>query len=224
MAGNGGPIKAIETEYRGCRFRSRLEARWAVFFDALGWDWQYEKQGYEIGWEGDNTLPWLPDFEVTTSPHHENSMSFYAEVKGDPDFFADGSWLWRLDFGGGPPGFAHSGYCDSPACKPIVLLGNIPKLGTYTGDCPVFEVPIIVHKEGVHGYMSQVTRHGIDFGPDNNNFWWDNLQTGNGIRNFQIAVLPNRYDSYTPGDPDVVAAMRAALGARFEHGEKGAKK
>lgn len=29
-------IKAIETSYAGCRFRSRLEARWAVFFDTLG--------------------------------------------------------------------------------------------------------------------------------------------------------------------------------------------
>ena len=28
--------KAIETRYAGHRFRSRLEARWAVFFDALG--------------------------------------------------------------------------------------------------------------------------------------------------------------------------------------------
>ena len=29
-------IKAIETVYKGYRFRSRLEARWAVFFDACG--------------------------------------------------------------------------------------------------------------------------------------------------------------------------------------------
>lgn len=29
-------MKAIETRYKGYRFRSRLEARWAVFFDALG--------------------------------------------------------------------------------------------------------------------------------------------------------------------------------------------
>lgn len=35
-------IKAIPTEYKGITFRSRLEARWAVFFDALGLDYQYE--------------------------------------------------------------------------------------------------------------------------------------------------------------------------------------
>lgn len=28
-------MKAIETEYNGYKFRSRLEARWAVFFDAF---------------------------------------------------------------------------------------------------------------------------------------------------------------------------------------------
>jgi hypothetical protein len=218
-----GEIKAIETEYRGCRFRSRLEARWAVFFDSLGWDWQYEKEGYILGWEGNDNLPWLPDFEVTTSPHHEASMSFYAEVKGDPNFFADGSWLGRLDFGGGPPGFAHSWYRDSPTCKPIVLLGNIPKFDGSTGDCPVFEVPTIVHKEGVHGYMSEVTRHCIDFSPDNNDFFWDNIQRGNGIHTFQVSALPSRYDGHKCGDPDVVAAVRAALGARFEHGEKGVR-
>ena len=42
-------IKAIETLYAGYRFRSRLEARWAVFFNALGIEWQYEPQGFEIG-------------------------------------------------------------------------------------------------------------------------------------------------------------------------------
>ena len=28
-------IKPIETKYNGYRFRSRLEARWAVFFDMI---------------------------------------------------------------------------------------------------------------------------------------------------------------------------------------------
>ena len=217
MASN---IKAIETSYRGCRFRSRLEARWAVFFDALGWDWQYEKQGYVLGWEEDDMLPWLPDFEVTTSPHHEMSMSFYAEVKGDPDFFEDGTWLGRLDYDGGPPGFMHSGYCDSPSCKPIVPLGDIPKPDMYRDNNSVFEVPVIVHKEGVHGYMSQLCGNYIDFGLDNNDIYWDNLQSGSGIHNFQVAVLPDRYDSCTYVDPRVTAAFDTARGARFEHGEK----
>lgn len=54
-------IKAIETAYAGCRFRSRTEARWAVFFDALGLTWEYEKEGFEL--PSGRYLPdfWLPD-------------------------------------------------------------------------------------------------------------------------------------------------------------------
>lgn len=34
--------KAIETRYAGHLFRSRLEARWAAYFDLCGWTWTYE--------------------------------------------------------------------------------------------------------------------------------------------------------------------------------------
>lgn len=34
--------KGIPTEYGGVRFRSRVEARWAAFFDQLRWPWEYE--------------------------------------------------------------------------------------------------------------------------------------------------------------------------------------
>lgn len=30
-----------EVLYKGCKFRSRLEARWAIFFDELDLDWMY---------------------------------------------------------------------------------------------------------------------------------------------------------------------------------------
>lgn len=35
-------IAAIPTKYAGVQFRSRLEARWAAFFDLLKWTWEYE--------------------------------------------------------------------------------------------------------------------------------------------------------------------------------------
>lgn len=53
-------IKAIPTRYGGYHFRSRLEARWAVFFDELGVAYRYEEQGYEFG-EGEK---YLPDFRL----------------------------------------------------------------------------------------------------------------------------------------------------------------
>lgn len=52
-------LKPIETTYNGYRFRSRLEARWAVFFDALGFSWEYEKEGFDL-----NGTPYLPDFYI----------------------------------------------------------------------------------------------------------------------------------------------------------------
>lgn len=54
-------LKAIETVYDGYRFRSRLEARWAVFFKTLGIKYEYEKEGYNL--DGVYYLPdfWLPE-------------------------------------------------------------------------------------------------------------------------------------------------------------------
>lgn len=63
-------IQAIETRYKGYKFRSRLEARWAVFFDSLGLKWDYEPEGFDLGSEG-----WyLPDFYI----HDWNA---YCEIK-----------------------------------------------------------------------------------------------------------------------------------------------
>jgi hypothetical protein len=52
-------IKAIETSYSGHRFRSRTEARWAVFFDEIGEEWAYEAEGFELG---SPPIRYLPDF------------------------------------------------------------------------------------------------------------------------------------------------------------------
>lgn len=60
-----GDIRPIETVYNGYRFRSRLEARWAVFFDALGVSYNYEPQGFVLH-DGKKYLPdfFLPDFNL----------------------------------------------------------------------------------------------------------------------------------------------------------------
>lgn len=58
-------IKPIETVYNGYRFRSRLEARWAVFFDTLNISYQYEPEGFDLG-DGVKYLPdfYLPEFDM----------------------------------------------------------------------------------------------------------------------------------------------------------------
>lgn len=62
-------IPAIPTRYKGYRMRSRLEARWAVVFDAMGLKWTYEPEGFLL-----STGAYLPDFYIET-------WGIYVEVK-----------------------------------------------------------------------------------------------------------------------------------------------
>lgn len=73
-------VQPIETEYAGCRFRSRLEARWAVVLDAKGFVWEYEPEGFETP-----CGRYLPDFRVTLlSPGPDGEPHrVWLEVKPD---------------------------------------------------------------------------------------------------------------------------------------------
>lgn len=77
-------IKAIETQYKGYRFRSRLEARWAVFFDYLGLKWEYEPEGFELG----NGVRYLPDFRVSGLDTNPDSFEFWFEVKANKELIS----------------------------------------------------------------------------------------------------------------------------------------
>jgi hypothetical protein len=72
-------IKPIETKYRGYRFRSRLEARWAVFLDAVGLEWVYEKEGFRLP----SGRWYLPDFYIP-------SLDLWIEVK--PELASPTEW------------------------------------------------------------------------------------------------------------------------------------
>lgn len=72
-------IRPIETRYKGYRFRSRLEARWAVFFDALGVKWKYESEGYILP----NGRRYLPDFFLSYPDHPQfRNAGYWIEIKG----------------------------------------------------------------------------------------------------------------------------------------------
>lgn len=79
-------IRAIQTVYDGYKFRSRLEARWAVFFNSASIPYEYEKEGFDLsGYKilkngsDDEFLPslgwYLPDFWL---PNQE----CWIEIKG----------------------------------------------------------------------------------------------------------------------------------------------
>lgn len=63
-------LKPIETLAYGYRFRSRLEARWAVAFTTARIEWQYEPEGFDLGEAG----YYLPDFWLP-------QVKMWAEVK-----------------------------------------------------------------------------------------------------------------------------------------------
>lgn len=102
-------LKAIETFYNGYHFRSRIEARWAVFFDDLGIAYEYEKEGYSL--EG---AKYLPDFWL---PRHD----CWVEIKGTRDLsecdkasrLAQMAGQWTFVFGG-KIDEPEAAYLDSP--------------------------------------------------------------------------------------------------------------
>ena len=62
-------MKPIETIYNGYKFRSRLEARWAVFFDSAGVIYEYEPEGFDLDGKW-----YLPDFYL-------RQFDIYVEIK-----------------------------------------------------------------------------------------------------------------------------------------------
>lgn len=105
-------IKAIETKYKGYLFRSRLEARWAVFFDSIGIKYQYEADGFEAVYDyadKKEVIRYLPDFYLP-------EFDCYVEVKGtDEALKKDGHKLaGAIDWN------------STPVSKGLLILGNIP--------------------------------------------------------------------------------------------------
>ncbi len=77
-------LQPITTRYKGHRFRSRLEARYAVFMDSLGVEWQYEPEGFALA-----SGFYLPDFYLPrVGPgtwleiKHHGSGSFFGYCSG----------------------------------------------------------------------------------------------------------------------------------------------
>ena len=81
-------LKPIETRAYGCRFRSRLEARYAVFMTELGVEWKYEPEGFSL--ESGNYLPdfFLPRVRengtwLEIKPHGQGSYFGFCASLGE---------------------------------------------------------------------------------------------------------------------------------------------
>lgn len=76
-------INAIKTKYHGIEFRSRIEARWAVYFDLCGCEWEYEPEGFKIELYDGKTINYLPDFLLhNVRGRNIPESGLFVEVKG----------------------------------------------------------------------------------------------------------------------------------------------
>jgi len=208
-------IKAIETYYKGCHFRSRLEARWAVFFDALGVEWSYEPEGFE--WPARPADPddddgpfgyglpelfggyYLPDFWLP-------SINTWFEVKGpEPD-----AEEWRI----------LSEFRWTADGRLVVAVGDIPYNTDLSGYPPAF---------------SSANSLGLQTTDDYNYAWCSCPRCGKfgieyearggrvcGQRCGRPADADDK--AYSGNNPQILWAYDEARSARFEHGQSGRRR
>ena len=216
-------IKPKETIYNGYRFRSRLEARWAVFFDSLGVKYEYEPEGFELPGLGG----YLPDFRVmchgTRGDCLDAAWPLYIEVKGQMDaasaekikafsyYHAYDDVIWP---GPDDPDYdvnirailKEAGYKHFP----LLIVGDIPNV----------QYPNDVTEEAIMGSYRSM---GYDLYPFN-------YETVDGDHFAAYPAADARGRFYLMGDdchyvniedePRVMRAYQKARQARFEHGER----
>lgn len=213
MSADTQQIKAIETRYAGCHFRSRLEARWAVFFDYLGIEWQYEPQGF-MGAGGH----YLPDFFLpgvfVGDGDYDRGLGVYVEVKGtDAALRQDGAKIV-----GGLIG-KHG----------LLILGDVPP--------PPSDGQLVTHSflyldgettfhrlagwKGDSRYMELMGYpFSYWFGGSANRSLPESASTSARLLTFGCSFKGTT--EWTRQNSNTVAAYTAARSARFEHGQSGA--
>jgi len=137
-----GSIRAIETRYAGRRFRSRVEARWAVFFDCLNIRWDYEQEGFDLSGvilpRGDEmvrdgilirkniSLPsgtwYLPDFWLPELQVADRTPGAFFEVKGETPTDKEEMKATALQKASG---------------KPVIISVGSPRFGAFEAPEPV---------------------------------------------------------------------------------------
>jgi hypothetical protein len=176
-------MKIIETIYNGNRFRSRLEARWAVFFDALGVPYEYEKEGYNL----DEAGCYLPDFWL---PQQQG----WVEIKGPEPTDSDALKACALAYGTKEPVFVFVGeirlgirsYFAHPAHHPSKLVFLVPCFAwaeAETSHCPCGRFAI--HRVPDESFPFGLFHHGYKL-------WFDSPR----LHNAYTAARQARFEHY----------------------------
>lgn len=229
-------IQPIETRYAGHRFRSRTEARWAVFMDHLNVPWEYEPQGYVV----DGT-PYLPDFLVWP----DTDLAFWLEIKGTFPTDDELAKARGLAEGTETDTYVYWGKLEAPAPN-LSHLTDMQYMGADQGgyiwvdDRGWAEYPTLPP-----AWQLGLTPTAFRFGPRANpkiksGFWWwtDCPHCGRALIKItgQIGHCPTfegrawediereigapMYPRFAHRTPRLLAAYEAARTARFEHGER----
>jgi hypothetical protein len=219
-------IAPLETRYAGYRFRSRIEARWAVFFTRLGLDWEYEEQGFKVHWAGDpvartsgsvdawpdvqhppgyveKTQPtrYLPDFQLP-------GLGLYLEVKPAMPHLIDPEGVKRWQR------FAGEVALEWDRGRTAMLCGPIPNPDTVDEYGPPrpyewYEQTVVMLGDWHAAWCSC---------PSGDHFDIQFQGRGGRIQCGCPRILDDHYR--TGNDPRILNAYAAARSARFEHGER----
>lgn len=238
-------LKAIETHYRGFRFRSRLEARWAVCFDHMGLDWNYEEEGFELP-----SGRYLPDFVVRRKG---SSLKTYVEIKPDkPDHkakklcfeLAQGLEKDDVLFLFGAPGADYTGlpYYTHTSFNSLVFYGYKPGRGWprdrsfFAVDLPAFLVsnklsipPAHTMHDDEKKYISEVIEADRLYYREKykkEHPFWEYGVTEESLffdKNGKLFSLfgENHVNDKDGLNVDMIEALNAGRAARFEYGEAG---
>lgn len=227
------PITPIETHYAGYRFRSRLEARWAVFFDYLNIPWDYEPQGYLI-----DGKPYLPDFLL----YPNTDRAFWFEVKGVCPTGEELAKAQGLATGTKQVVYVYYAKPELPAPD----LSHITDTNDFYGPEQwgwINDLGWMKYKPGPADWELDLKPTAFRLGPPfkgkvhepKSGFWWwmDCPFCGNVVLKLhgQVGVCPQHhvgdwvdeelYPRFAHHTDRLQQAYRAARSARFEHGEKG---
>lgn len=197
-------IKPIETVAYGCRFRSKLEARFAVFLTELGVTWQYEPQGFHMP-----SGPYAPDF-------------FLPLLDG-------GTWIEVKPYG---PGSYFGWGVDSALGIPKVDDSRLDEFADYMqSEGQSFYVAHGIPSDQLMDGWAKYSAEGMLEAPWDPFMWcicgcgktvgieFDGRGDRIRCRHAGCSRSPHGDKGYSHDHPRIRAAAAAARAARFEHGE-----
>jgi hypothetical protein len=187
-------IQSIETIVGDTRYRSRTEARWATFFEALGVDFDYEPERIQLS-SGESYLPdfYLPQFKAYLEVKADNDAIVTAECARARRLAADRP-AQRVWLAAGAPSF------DPP---------NILTLEQWHIDAPIAD--ILSDPENRYHFLQDRRDEGI--------YWLQANAVGGGFRQTFLVGGPGKVTDHLREPlmlPHIAAAYAAAAEARWD--------